>query len=509
MVIKNISPLSSPVRLISESANIDPENFSWLVYKGNKKSLKGHNQRHTLVLEKEDIYGVRFTKTKTYQLVKADALHVIFRNIDKKKHDNILKVSTPYKGPTPTDDEVTEGFVRNRRVPTKENSVANKQKDNYFRPRYKINEYGSIDHGDYQWRKVSDRIQITTKKQGKSKGFLPVGSIVGVRYLTPARGGYILMDVNKRVLISHELYSHIVNSSKILPKQQQRTGVYDVQTGARDIGRNKKNNTTEISDKKEGSSKVKRRKSKTPTSDIDYSEIDPDESIQDNAEELYNLDTDAEDVGNRVKVRRKRDSVKSRKNIRKFIDEIEKWKEDEDEEDFETEEEDANKAERATSPEEQPEGEPEEGEEGEPEESEETESEDPESEQEENEESEEGEEVEEEEEGTNEGQESIVDVLEPGITFQMKSGQQRKFVIVDAEPMRSNPNLMEYTLYDPDLDDREDELVLNRLRLNISTKMEQFKQNATIIDNILSEEELKKLQSSADFAEIKPFSLMK
>ena len=121
---------------VSLAANIDPDDYAWLVFtRATKMRLKGYHQRHVLNLEKGDIFGVRRTRSNTYQLVKSDSMHILYRNIKPKTHDNILNNSIPYKGPTPSKQEVEEGFVRPRKVSTREPSQrSNKRTDDYFKP---------------------------------------------------------------------------------------------------------------------------------------------------------------------------------------------------------------------------------------------------------------------------------------------------------------------------------------------------------------------------------------
>lgn len=460
---------------ITEAANIDPDAFAWLVFtRSTKMRLTGYHQRHVLTLAKGDIFGIKRTRSNTYQLVKSDAMHILYRNISDRTYGSIMKNSIPYKGPTPSEQEVEEGYVRRRKVRTKEPAhTPQKRTDDYYIPtRGRIVERYQIDLGNYQWRKVAKGpIRLVTKKQGKAKGMLRSGDIVGMRYRSPARGGYIVLDGNNRMHISHELYTQIVQDSRVLPTAQQKSGLIDLETGKR-----------EAEEKPMKRLPVKKKPAPKPK------ELPPEEPV----EKLYDLDSLQEEEILQKAERRSRVTRNMRRTVRKLLEvpESETWVEN-DEEEFEQE---------------APEETPEEETEGEPterdldkEDAEEARKVDEEDREEESEPSED-----EEADATI----PVVEEIEPGTIIRMTKGSQRHFVVVDAQIMERNENLMEYILFDPDADEDDEDVVMYKLRIGIRMPMAQFKEHAEI-EGDYDTDKLKPLMDSVEYATFKPISLVK
>jgi len=463
-----------------EAANINPDDYAWLVFKRQTKlKLSGYNQKHELRLARGDIFGVRRTRSNTYQLVKADSMHVLYRGISEKTHTSIMKHGMPYDGPPPTEDEVDEGFVRRRKVATHEKTiVANKRTNDYYRtPKARVLESYQIDLEDYQWRKLKEsNIKVITKKQGKVRALLQVGDFVGMRYMTPARGGYLLYEGENRVNISHELYTEIVQASRPLPLGQQRTGVVDLGSPSRV--------------KEEPIKKLIRR--------VEKKELPAPEPIK----TLYDLDDLTEDeILGKIK-RRSRTQTNLKRSVKKLMEEPEQetWVEDTENE-FEAETEEDNTEEQETD-EEEPEDNSTETPGDEVEEPEEN-----------KEESEEGDDTDSDKEDEDadeaeQDQELLADAMDPGIIIRMKKGSGRRFVVVDANIMERNENLMEYTLFDPDSEEDDSDTVMYHLRLGTTVTVGKFKDSATI-EGEYGEDELKSVQSRLEYAKIKSMSLVK
>lgn len=463
---------------VSEAANIDPEDFAWLVFtRSTKMRLTGYHQRHVLNLSKGDIFGIRRTRSNTYQLVKSDAMHVLYRNLSPKTYANIMKNSIPYKGPTPTEQEVEDGFVRRRKVSTRE-PVPNphKRTDDYYIPtKGRIVERYSLDLSNYQWRKIrTGNIRVVTKKQGKAKAMLRSGDVVGLRYRSPARGGYIVLDNNTRIHISHELYTEIVHDSRVLPMSRQKTETVDLGTGKEETPPPKP--------------KRKPVKKKRPPK-----ELPPEEPI----EKLYDLDSLNEDEILQKTERRSRVTKNMRRAVRKLLEvpEAETWVES-DQDDFEQEEEGFEPEEKVEEPDS-----------GESPDEAGLDQEDVEEERQVDQEQEE-EDAEPSEEEDDDATTPVVEELEPGTIIRMKKGSQRRFVIVDSQIMERNENLMEFILSDPDEEEEDDDVVMYKLRIGIRMPMSQFREHAEI-EGDYDAEQLKPLIDSAEYATFKPVSLVK
>lgn len=474
---------------------IDPEAYAWLVFtRATKMRLTGYNQRHVLILSKGDVFGIRRTRSNTYQIVKSDALHVLYRNIPPNTQDRILTNSIPYKGEPITPQEVEDGFSRHRRVSTQEpKRKSNRRIDDFFVPTTKrIVEKFQIDQNNYQWRKLTKgNIRVVTKKQGKSKAVLQSGSIVGLRYRSPGRGGYVLLDGNVRIQISHEMYSELVHASRVLPESQQKTEIVDLGSGL----------------SAEQIKKLSEPKPRTKKEDKVVEE-EPEEEIP----TLYDLDDMSEEEILDIKRERK---SKHKRNLRRMVRKLlevqnqDVWVDDDSDFDDESspgklkeedELEDVDSSPKAPADDIEPESEDEDLDEGD-----------------EGDDEGDDEDFDEDEEDLDEDMgdasfredEHVADVLEPGAMFVMKKGGGRTFVVIEAAPMERNENLMEYILHDPKSDETDDDFNLFRLRLNVNTTLAKFEESAEILDKTFGEDDLKSIQDTVEYADVKSVSLVK
>lgn len=215
-----------PGMMISLSADHDLNDFDWYTFNGERSvTLKGHNQRHDFKLEKGDVYGVRSTRQLgKMQAVKRDMTHVLFRNIEESKLDKIIEKSKAYRGPAVKHPEL-EGRKRAPKVAIKSTEIKmpNRLVDAYFTPKNVI-ERTTYNRQDYQWRKAGKQIRVITKKMGKARKPLELGDMIGMRFVTQAKGGYIIMPNQERVNIPTEIYKEIVENSRILPRAEQLSG---------------------------------------------------------------------------------------------------------------------------------------------------------------------------------------------------------------------------------------------------------------------------------------------
>lgn len=473
---------------------IDPEAFAWLVFtRTTKMQLRGYNQRHTLVLAKGDVFGIRRTRSNTYQIVKSDALHVIYRNVPADTQDRIMKNSMVYKGPPITEQEVEDGFSRQRRVSTREPvNNANKRVDDFFKPKARIVEKYQIDQNNYQWRKIQEsNVRVLSKKQGKIKSILNTGDIVGMRYNTPARGGYVLLDGNNRIHISHETYSEIVHSSRVLPAGQQKDDIVDLGSGLSEA---------EIKEQmeKEAQERKERKAKNSPTS-VEEEPIP----------QLYDIDgvSDDELLEEKV-VKRDKKNRNLRRMVRKLLEvpEQDVWVEEGDAE-FEDEEMEDVDAPPAKSNE--PETEDVDPDDVEDEDFDDDLDEDLEEDEDDLDEDDLDEEEDEDPDEEERKEQPLVEELQPGTIVQMKKGTKRKYVVIEANPMERNENLIEYILHDPTADEGDDEYSLYRLRLNVNTTLGKFEESAEILDETFGEDTLKEIQDSIEYADIKSISFVK
>lgn len=220
---------------IAEAKIKDLDSLTWFTFVGARAVTLGSanqfNQRHTLQIKPQNIIGfkkvARGPGAGNYQVVLGHAPHVLFRNVPFNMIEKLQDRLEKYKGKNPTHPELDAGRKRAPRVVIEERIKSDKQKDDFYKPNGTINERTSYDRENYQWRKVISNkpIKIVTLKQGRSRSSIAEGDVIGLRYMTKARGGFIILPTGARVNISHDNFEEIVNSTRILPASRQQRGI--------------------------------------------------------------------------------------------------------------------------------------------------------------------------------------------------------------------------------------------------------------------------------------------
>jgi len=215
-------------------AKVDPKLFSWFTFNGPKAIKLGRdqefNQKHPLQVRPGELVGLkkatRGPGAGNYQVLLGHAVHVVFRNVPQKMIDKLVDHLKPHKGTPPEHGQLQEGQKRNRKVQIRDKIESDKQRDDFYRPTGAVREHSTYDRLNYQWRKVVHAgTPIKSLKQGRSKYSLQQDDIVGVRYMTKARGGFIILPNGQRVNISHDTYEAVVGSTRILPSSKQQKGI--------------------------------------------------------------------------------------------------------------------------------------------------------------------------------------------------------------------------------------------------------------------------------------------
>jgi hypothetical protein len=233
------------IALSAKKENLD--DYSWSVYNSEREysisSPSGPpiNYKHPEVtFKKGDIFGTRTTRVNTIYVLKADSVHIpyVLPSSMRREYDILMKRSMPYIGPPIEYDEIEARYSRTRRVvnPT---AAPNRQTADYFWRVKEPDEKSTLDKDNYQWRKINtgvSKIPVVTKRQGRVKFHLHPGYIVGVRFFNNSRGGYILYEKD-RVQVTRENYDDVIQNSRVLPHDEQQSGVIDRETGANDISK--------------------------------------------------------------------------------------------------------------------------------------------------------------------------------------------------------------------------------------------------------------------------------
>ncbi|MNQ66661.1 hypothetical protein D3C85_811560 [compost metagenome] len=213
----------------------DLEAMTWYTYIGPKKRLgteKEFHQKHTLNLVPDELVALamptRGPSVGKYRVVLGSRLHVLFRSVPAKMIDNLLEkgLLVRYKGKIPEHDVLPEGRKRVAKVRIRERAESDKLTDDLYKPTGPVRETTQYNRDNYQWRKVvHEGTKIQTMKQGRTKYTLQKDDVIGVRYMTKARGGFIILPDMQRVNIHHDTYQLLLGTTRILPSSKQQKGL--------------------------------------------------------------------------------------------------------------------------------------------------------------------------------------------------------------------------------------------------------------------------------------------
>lgn len=455
--------------LMSLSANIDPEEFVWKRYNGSRKrKYKNNHQKHELVLEKGDVYGVKQTRSRTpnFQILHSDKMHVLFRNFTLKDVESLDKVSKDYRGKTPSAEALEEGRVRRKRTSTKDVVAvkANKLKDSHYKPARRVNEKLVVDKENYQWRTVKTSAKpfsVKSKKQGKVVATLSPGDTVGMRFVSPSKGGYIILPGGERRNIDMADYDRLVENARILPTRYQKTGLIDQ------------------AELKKALKKDKSQKKPTRMKPITIEPKQKVEPVQEPEElnKLYDLDSiDDADVLKHVKNTHK--AVRRvKRHLKKHSPELfDEEGEEEIEEDFEgwfDGQDDAEEDFEDETDMEEPNDEPS---------------------------------VDTGDTDVMEDEGLLVEELEPGSIVEFKQASSKRYVFVTQRQFERNERLIEY-FFAEDVSESDDSMTV--IRLDEHYTVEQFRRDGAKVVGVVEAEELRDLQNSLEYADIKRMSFFK
>lgn len=209
------------------AAPADFEQFQWFSNAGPEFKFDPGNNQHIMKVAKDDLIGLKKTVSGPtagrYQIVLAKYPHLIFRSIKPEAIEKRLKQLKKYEG-VPIKPEKTG--QRHSRVKIKGADAHDKQTALKYKPEKLPKEEGQYDKANYQWREVMNGpIPISTMHHKKTRTALKKGDIVGVRFWTPARGGFVILPSGERVNISEATYENITSGATILPSARQQIGI--------------------------------------------------------------------------------------------------------------------------------------------------------------------------------------------------------------------------------------------------------------------------------------------
>lgn len=201
--------------------------FEWYSNNGPSWVFDPGGDKHAMKVDRDDLIGLKKTVSGPtagrYQVILAKYPHLIFRSIKpeiiEKRLPKFVKTNSVPAKPDKTGQ-------RAQRVKIKGADAHDKQTALKYKPEKLPKEVGQYDKADYQWREVMNGpIPISTMHHKKTRQSLQKGDIVGVRFWTSARGGFILMPSGERVNISEATYENVTSGATILPSARQQKGI--------------------------------------------------------------------------------------------------------------------------------------------------------------------------------------------------------------------------------------------------------------------------------------------
>lgn len=449
--------------MAASAAFFDVADYIWRRYIGDKKkSYKEKDRRHTAVIEKNDIYGIRQTRSvkPSFQIRLLKEPNILYRNFTESEIEYLDKYSKDYRGKIILND-LPEGRQRHAKKVVPESKVLpNRVKDKYFKPSTAPNERLVIDKENYQWRKVkpgTKPINIIAKKSGKFSGKLAENDVFGLRYVKPSFGGYILFSDGTRRNINSSLYEELVEKTMVLPTRYQKTGLLEVKEVKRAIRK----------EEKEVKKPVKKIEIHVPKQIVEKPIV-----------RKYDIDSDVEDILDKISKKTHRAIRSVRTQLKKESPELFDALENEDDED---------QINVNNQQDDDLEDWPEDVEDFE--EDDETE-----------------EDVEENTEQDEEDSLPLADVLAPGDIIKFRQAPDKEFVFLQQSTMERNPNLVEFFFHDRK---SGDESIVYRVRQGLNYTMAKFKEDGASVQGTVPDNELEKLLGALDYAETKNISLFK
>lgn len=216
------------------------DDFTFYAYTGPKKHLGDagdYNQRHPLVLHKGDVIGLKKTTrghgAGNFQLVNASvSVSALFRNVPHQTIAMLNKYFDEHTGQVKEMEDGKGGRVKKTKTHARVANKKSREVAELFRGDSSKKEVSTYEKENYQWRVITSNspIGLKTAKQGRVRDHVKKGDIVGVRYIQPARGGWVVVERNGlRLNVSKDAYMDIVENSDILPADEQRNGLGEIE----------------------------------------------------------------------------------------------------------------------------------------------------------------------------------------------------------------------------------------------------------------------------------------
>lgn len=213
--------------LVSLSAlYTDLDSFDWYTYQ-SPRGTGLISPKARVTLRAGDVFGIKTVRGGRYRVILADDYRQNF-SLEDSEGDKLINKSKAKRRPKIAE---IEKIKRNLNLEThKQSSNFRSWDSDHFKSARHINNEAKegVDFSNYQWRKLNSNATLKIQKTQSKIHIVRMGTVFGVRFLVPAKGGiYIDLD-GRRMSLSNELWDEMLSKSQVLPKTKWPSGSFTV-----------------------------------------------------------------------------------------------------------------------------------------------------------------------------------------------------------------------------------------------------------------------------------------
>lgn len=215
--------------------------FEWFTYTGTKKEKLTNRGRIVFLAEGKKFGMMPLARSGGIAVVFEDNLKVSYKTTEKQA-TAIMKKAKKARKPTNLEQKLKDSKGKRMKP---EDSANSKRKMSWDHDRYQGDgkrlpspRSSGIDFNRFQWRKIATPIVTIQKTKQKTQEFAK-NDLIGVRFDSPARGGLVVDRYGNHAKVTTKLYDHIVENSKLMPKNKWLTD----RLSAQDIAQLKRDET--------------------------------------------------------------------------------------------------------------------------------------------------------------------------------------------------------------------------------------------------------------------------
>lgn len=211
---------------------VDFHKFEWYANNTKQSITINFDDKVPVQLQPDDLVGInRITKGAhigSYQVVLARYPQRVFRAVPATSVSTLQKSLIPinFVPEKPAAQGIRRTKITHQKVKQSDRLTAD-----YYKSRPHIVETDGVDREDYQWRRIVRPVRVNSRHTKKILVKLEQDDKVGLRFIQPAHGGFILLPDGRRVALSFEDYTKVVQNSDILSRSEQLDGLFYPDSG--------------------------------------------------------------------------------------------------------------------------------------------------------------------------------------------------------------------------------------------------------------------------------------